>query len=272
MVQPKPWEVDDELWALIEPVLPKVQRRFRNPGRPRGSDRLALQGVLFVLYTGIQWNYLPLELGFGSGPTCWRRLQEWNEAEVWDKVQDILLEQLRVAGELDFSRAAIDSSTIAAKRGRDSPKVGPSPVDRARPGSKHHIVTDAGGIPIESTLTSANTHDSTQLIPLMSELPTIGGLPGPAPRFRSLYGDTAYDANANRTWLRRHGITPYLRRRGRGHGSGLGTKRWVVEACIAWFHGFRKLRIRWERYDHMHEAFLGLAHCIILARKLRQAI
>ncbi len=77
MTRRKPWEVSDELWAVIEPLLPKHERRFRYPGRKRIDDRKTLQGVLFVLYTGIQWEYLPQELGFGSGPTCWRRLAEW---------------------------------------------------------------------------------------------------------------------------------------------------------------------------------------------------
>ncbi|MFJ3637972.1 transposase [Streptomyces sp. NPDC090112] len=71
VARPKPWEVDDELWAVIEPLLPKVERRARNPGRKRHPDRLVFQGILFVLHTGIAWEHLPQELGFGSGMTCW---------------------------------------------------------------------------------------------------------------------------------------------------------------------------------------------------------
>ena len=69
-----PWIVSEELWELVEPLLPKVERRFRYPGRKRLPDRQALQGILFVLHTGISWTHLPLELGFGSGVTCWRRV------------------------------------------------------------------------------------------------------------------------------------------------------------------------------------------------------
>jgi hypothetical protein len=72
-----PWIVSDELWELIEPLLPKKKRRFRYPGRKRLPDRQALQGILFVLHTGVAWQHLPAELGFGSGVTCWRRLDEW---------------------------------------------------------------------------------------------------------------------------------------------------------------------------------------------------
>jgi len=69
VARPKPWEVDDELWAVIEPLLPKVERRTRHPGRKRHPDRLVFQGILFVLHTGIAWEHLPQELGFGSGMT-----------------------------------------------------------------------------------------------------------------------------------------------------------------------------------------------------------
>jgi transposase len=85
MARRKPWEVSDELWAVIEPLLPRHERRYRYPGRKRIDDRKTLQGVLFVLYTGVQWEFLPQELGFGSGPTCWRRLAEWQEAGVWER-------------------------------------------------------------------------------------------------------------------------------------------------------------------------------------------
>jgi transposase len=80
--RPAPWDVDDELWALIEPLLPKVERRIRHPGRKRHPDRLVFQGILLVLHTGIAWEDLPQELGFGSGMTCRRRLAEWTEAGV----------------------------------------------------------------------------------------------------------------------------------------------------------------------------------------------
>jgi transposase len=68
-----PWMVPDGLWERIEPLLPQHPRRFRNPGRKRVPDRQVLCGILFVLYTAIPWEFLPQELGFGSGMTCWRR-------------------------------------------------------------------------------------------------------------------------------------------------------------------------------------------------------
>ena len=112
-----PWIVSDELWELIEPLLPRVERRFRYPGRRRLPDRQALQGILFVLHTGISWPHLPLELGFGSGVTCWRRMDEWQKAGVWERLHELLLARLRAAGEIEWSRAVADSSHVQAKKG-----------------------------------------------------------------------------------------------------------------------------------------------------------
>ncbi len=103
------------MWAVIEPVLPPWPER--SPGPRPVSDRLCLQGVLFVLYTGIPWQQLPLELGFGSGQTCWRRLERWQEAGVFDQLHRILLSELNAAGELDWSRACVDASHVRAKKG-----------------------------------------------------------------------------------------------------------------------------------------------------------
>ncbi|MFY0510955.1 transposase [Streptomyces anulatus] len=105
----------DELWALIEPLLPPWPER--SPGPRPVSDRLCLQGILFVLYNDIAWQLLPLELGFGSGQTCWRRLDRWQKAGVFDRLHRVLLAELNAAGELDWSRAAWTVLTSARKRG-----------------------------------------------------------------------------------------------------------------------------------------------------------
>ncbi|MFE1334488.1 transposase [Streptomyces microflavus] len=97
-----PWIVSDALWERIEPLLPRKGRRFRHPGRRPLPDRQVLCGILFVLHTGIQWEYLPKELGFGSDMTCWRRLREWNEAGVWQQLHGVLLAEFNAAARLDM--------------------------------------------------------------------------------------------------------------------------------------------------------------------------
>jgi transposase len=126
------WIVSDELWELVEPLLPKKERRFRYPGRKRFDDRLALQGILFVLDTGIAWQHLPAELGFGSGVTCWRRLDEWQRVGVWEQLHALLLARLLAAGEIEWSRAVVDSSQIQAKKG--APKRARARLTEAVPG------------------------------------------------------------------------------------------------------------------------------------------
>jgi transposase len=121
----KPWEVSDAVWMLIEPLLPKRPRRFRYPGRKPVDDRLVLQGILFVLHTGIGWEHLPQELGFGCGMTAWRRLRDWREAGVWERLHAILLARLDAAGEIDWSRAIADSSHLQAKKGAGKPVPAP---------------------------------------------------------------------------------------------------------------------------------------------------
>lgn len=111
-----PWIVSDELWGHLEPLLPQRERRFRYPGRRPLPDRQVLGGILYVLYTGIQWEYLPQDLGFGSGMTCWRRLRDWNEAGVWQRLHEVLLAELN-ASRLDWSRCVVDSSHFRALKG-----------------------------------------------------------------------------------------------------------------------------------------------------------
>ncbi|MFJ9975778.1 transposase [Streptomyces cyaneofuscatus] len=105
------------MWKRIEPLLPRKERRFRRSGRKPLHDRKVLCGILFVLHTCIQWEFLPKELGFGSGMTCWRQLRDWNEAGVWQRLHEVLLAELNAAARLDWSRAVVDSSHVWAVKG-----------------------------------------------------------------------------------------------------------------------------------------------------------
>jgi transposase len=114
------------LWARIEPLLPKKLRRFRYPGRKPFDERLALQGILFVLHTGIGWEHLPQELGFGCGMTAWRRLRVWQQTGVWERLHELLLAELHAADQVEWSRAVADSSYLQAKKGAPRPGRAPS--------------------------------------------------------------------------------------------------------------------------------------------------
>lgn len=129
--------VSDELWSIVRILIPRVRAKPKG-GRLRIADRATLTGILFVLRTGIPWEALPLEMGCGSGVTCWRRLRDWQKLGVWRQLHRELLRRLRQADRIDWSRAALDSSSIAAKRGR---RDGTEP-DRSGPSgheaSPHH--------------------------------------------------------------------------------------------------------------------------------------
>ena len=124
--------VSDELWAVVRRLLPATPPRPRG-GRPRVPDRAALNGILFVLRSGIPWGMLPRGLGCGSGVTCWRRLRDWQEAGVWARLHRVLLDRLGAADRIDWSRAVVDSATVPAKRGARRPgPTGRTAANRAR--------------------------------------------------------------------------------------------------------------------------------------------
>ena len=104
----------DELWRLVEPLLPPEAPRTRG-GRPRISGRAVLSGIVYVLKTGIPWTMLPKEFGC-SGVTCWRRLRDWRKAGVWRRLWRVMLNELGRARRIDWSRASVDSASVAAKK------------------------------------------------------------------------------------------------------------------------------------------------------------
>jgi len=108
--------VTDDLCSIVQPLLPAEPPKPKG-GLPRVPNRAALTGILFVLRSGIPWEMLPQEMGCGSGVTCWRRLHGWQEAGVWNKLHQELLQRLHWAGRIDWSRACMDSASIPAKRG-----------------------------------------------------------------------------------------------------------------------------------------------------------
>jgi hypothetical protein len=131
------------------------------------------------------------------------------------------------------------------------------------------VITEAHGIPLAVSLTGGNRNDVTQLMPLIEAIGPVRGRRGRLRRRPdTLYADRGYDHDKYRKQVRDKGITPFIARRGVEHGSGLGVHRWVVEQRIALLHWFRRLRIRWEIRDDIHEAFLSLACGIICWRRL----
>jgi transposase len=140
-------------------------------------DRKILPGILFVLQTGIAWDDLPAELGCGCGKTCRHYLRLWHQAGVWLQLHALLLAEFNDADAIDWERALIDASFAEAPEGGED--TGPNPTDRGKSGSKHHVLTDAQGIPLNATVTAANVNEVTQVFQVLTGMPPVGGKPGP---------------------------------------------------------------------------------------------
>lgn len=127
-------QIDDALWEIIEPLIPVRPRRKTHPGRRPIDNRACLEGIIFVLRTGIPWEDLPAQFGC-SGMTCWRRLRDWNNAGVWRQLHLTLLRKLRAADRIDFTRALVDSGTVRAVGGASgparTPRTGGNPARNA---------------------------------------------------------------------------------------------------------------------------------------------
>jgi transposase len=197
---------------------------------------------------------------------------------------DLLAAPARLAAGRRVGAPARDAAELARRRGghrlvagqpgqperagqKGGAHTGPNPVDRGKPGSKYHLVTDRNGVPLAVALSAANVHDSLLLEPLIDAIPPIVGRRGRPgrPRFRpaKLHGDKAYDYPEKRRALRRRGIAPRIARRGVESSERLGRHRWVVERTFAWLLGHRRLGVRYERRDDL---LLGLLHlaCALL--------
>jgi transposase len=260
--------VTDTLWEHLRPLLPPpAERRFRFPGRKPLDHRRTLTGILFVLKTGIAWDDLPAELGCGCGKTCRHYLRAWHRAGVWLRLHAVLLAELNGADRIDWRRALIDASFAEAPEGGED--AGPNPTDRSKSGGKHHVMTDAHGIPLSATVTAANVNEVTQVAAVLAAVPAVGGKPGPRRKKpKRLQGDRGYTSRRLKGWLRGRGITPVMAERGAGHGSGLGVFRWPVERTIAWLHALGRLRRRLDRLPQIQDAFLRLACALICLRFL----
>jgi len=246
-----------ELTELIIPQLPPFPETAQAGGRPRVPHSTVLKVVWHVLVTGCRWSDVPAELGC-CGETARTRVRDWQNAGIWNAVHQILLAKLRKADKLNTDVAIVDSTQTRAFGAGEL--TGPSPVDRAKPGTKHTLMVDLNGVPLAVKTAGSNRSDQKELMPLIVEFPHIKGKPGrPKELPDVVIADAGYDSEATRSLLSWMGIKPLIRKRGAPHGSHLGKVRWVVERTISWFKGYRRLRFRYDRTKPMIEAWAKLA-------------
>jgi transposase len=214
--QQPPWIVPDELWARIESLSPVVvPRRSARPGRPRLDDRKALCGILFVLthrdFVGIPAPGVRFWVGYDLLAAA-SRLERG-----WCLVTPARESAGRVERRGPTGLVEGGGRRLAPAGDERRPKTGPSQVDRARPGSKHHLITEGHGIPLAAILTGGNRNDMTQLMPLIEAVPPVRGRRGrPRRRPDTVFADRGYDHDKYRKQVQAVGITPVIARRGTG--------------------------------------------------------
>jgi transposase len=258
--------VSDELWAVVAPLLPPEPPK-PNGGRPRVPDRACLTGIIFVAEIGHP-------LG-DAAPGDGLRLGD-----------DLLAPAPRLASGWGLGGAAPHAAGPSRggrpdrlepglpgqrlhPRQKGGEHTGPNPTDRGKPGTKRHMVTERGGLPLAKVLTGATRHDSTVFEDLLDAIPPIKT---PAGRRRKRpdkgHADKAYDIPRCRRALTQRHIKIRIARKGIDASERLGRHRWVVERTLSWLSQDRRLTIRYERRADIHDAFLTLGGALICFKTL----
>jgi putative transposase len=161
------WELSDEIWSKIEPLLPKPKSRLRGRGknrkhiggRPAADRRKTMAGIFYILRTGCQWNAVPSE--YGSGKTLHRYFQKWSKAGVFKRMWKAGLREYDEIKGIDYEWQSVDGAMTKAPLGGE--KTGANPTDRGKTGTKRSLLVDGRGTPLAIVVAGANRHDSPLL-------------------------------------------------------------------------------------------------------------
>ena len=266
--QPLPtlWEIPDDMWNWIRSLFPP-EKPLGTPGRPVVPFRTVLNGILYVLRTACQWKAAPRT--YGSGSTLHRRFQEWECAGIIRAILQHMLQRYDRRRGIDWEWQAADTKLLPAPLGGTG--TGPNPTDRAKCGTKRHLLIDGNGAPLGLHLSGANRHDMKGLAELLGK-GLIAPRPKPSGRKRQhLCLDKAYDYDEIDQLVTQLGYVAHIKRRGQDDRPGIGEpiyppRRWKVERTISWLNNMRKLRIRWEKKAENYQALVMLASALILYR------
>jgi len=255
----KNFQVPDELWERILPLLPPEKSKIKS-GRPRMDERKAMDAIFYILRTGMHWGALPRPCGAKS--TVYDRFQEWRKAGVFEKMwQEGVIEYDKVKG-IKWEWQSIDGCITKAPLGGED--TGPNPVDRAKSGTKRSLLTDGQGIPLAITVAGANRHDmkltESTLNSIIVERPEV------TPDYPQHFcADKGYDYPEIHEMIAQWGYTGHICKRGEEYPEqrqqipGYRSRRWVVERTHSWMNRFRSLLIRWEKKVANYLAMLHFA-------------
>jgi putative transposase len=261
------WRIPDELWEDIQALLPSRKAHRLGCHNPRIPDRNAMNGILFVLRTGCQWQALDAT-GICKHSSAHRRFQEWTKAGVFEQ---LWLKGLLCYDELvgiDWRWLSMDGAMTKAPLGGE--KTGPNPTDRAKKGTKRSLLTEAQGIPLSVAVAGANRNDHKLARETLENIEVER--PKPSDQLQQhLCLDKGYDYPDVRPLAEAFGFTAHIRARGEeatAHKRTARTKarRWVVERTHSWLNRFRGILIRWNKKAENYLGMLHLALAIITYR------
>lgn len=260
------WTVPDKLWEKIKLSLPP-EKAAHTVGRPAVSFRAVFNGILYVLRTGCQWKAVPAQ--FGSGSTVHKRLQEWVGLGIFKQAWVEQLEAYDRRRGIGWRWQSVDSKAVPAPLG--GADTGPNPTDRAKAGSKRHVLVDRRGAPLAGVVTAANTTDMKTNPAVLDSIVVERPEPS-ATQPQHLCEDKGYDYPECREQAEARGYIAHIPHKGTDPSAiPAGQKRhparrWVVERTQAWTNCCRKLRVRWEKKTENWEALWHLANALTVYR------
>src|SRR5512135_850574 len=265
------WEVPEQLWRRIGPILRQFWPR-KATGRRPADWRAALNGIIFRMRTGCQWNQLPRRFGPKSTVHDW--FQRWNEGGVMARILALLIAACDELRGVEWKWQAADAAMAKARFGGGD-DVGPNPTDRAKPGPKRSVIVDGQGGPLGAVVAGANVNDHLILEATIEAIVVERPEPDEVEQHRCL--DAGYDNATGHEVVERRGYVGHIRpvgedRRARRRPGRRKAWRWVVERTMAWLSKCRAILVR---YDKQPKNYLGLiqwACCLLWFRRLHRLV
>jgi putative transposase len=255
-----PSDITDAQWALIEPHIPPVHPG----GRPRKTDvRDVFDAILYILRTGCQWRYLPVD--FPPKSTVWRYFDQWRRDGTLDRIHDRLRRKVRPMEKPYHPRtsASVDSQSIdttsgGEQRGRDNAKN----VD----GRKRHLVVDSMGLLLAVLVTAASVDDAAAAPALFTRLEGQ-----PMGKVVRMYADSKYHNFKLYEWVEENAgwALSIVRRPAGSEGWVKLPIRWTVERTFAWLGRCRRLSKDREKSVLSSESFIKLAMINLMLNRLQ---
>lgn len=260
------WHVPDELWSLIAPLL-GPEKKPGTVGRPAVSYRLIFDAIIYVLRTGCQWSAIPRK-HFAAKSTVWGRYQQWAKAGVFEQAWALVLNYYDLEVGIDWKWQAMDGVITKAPLGGEA--TGPSPVDRAKSGTKRSVLSDGRGAPLSVIAAGANAPDKKLAIETLDSIP-VTRPERVVNRLHHLSVDAGYNYADVIAGILERDYHLHLRPPARTEIEVPAEKkhparRWVVERTHAWHNKFRRLLVRWEKKVDHYYAMIDLASILIIWR------